>query len=81
MKWFGKRREASRPALARAHGGAAMLGEWPQSYEAQVREGYCVNPVAQRAVKIVCEGVADARSRRRTRRCWHWRRLGRRDRS
>jgi HK97 family phage portal protein len=60
MKWFGKRREASRPALARAHGGAAMPGEWPQSYEAQVREGYCVNPVAQRAVKIIAEGVADA---------------------
>ena len=60
MKWFGKRREASRPVLARAHGGAGVLGEWPQSYEAQVREGYCANPVAQRAVKIIAEGVADA---------------------
>jgi hypothetical protein len=60
MKWFGKRREASRPVLARAHGAAGVLGEWPQSYEAQVREGYAGNPVAQRAVKIVCEGVAGA---------------------
>ena len=60
MRWFGKRREASRPALARAHGGAGVLGEWPQSYEAQVREGYAGNPVAQRAVKIVCEGVSEA---------------------
>ncbi|WP_343520264.1 phage portal protein [Sphingomonas sp.] len=60
MKWFGKRREASRPALARAYGMAGGLGEWPQSYEAQVREGYAANPVAQRAVKIVAEGVAAA---------------------
>jgi len=60
MKWFGKRREASRPALARAYGGTGVLGEWPQSYEAQVREGYCANPVAQRAVKIIAESVADA---------------------
>ncbi|WP_447727940.1 GTA baseplate fiber-binding domain-containing protein [Sphingomonas koreensis] len=60
MKWFGKRREASRPVLARAHGAAGMPGEWPQSYEAQVREGYAANPVAQRAVKIIAEGVAEA---------------------
>lgn len=60
MNWFGRKsgRDGSRPALTRAHG--AALGEWPQSYEAQVREGYCVNPVAQRAVKIIAEGVADA---------------------
>lgn len=60
MNWFGRKsgRDVSRPALTRAHG--AVLGEWPQSYETQVREGYCVNPVAQRAVKIVAEGVADA---------------------
>ncbi|WP_423606499.1 phage tail baseplate protein [Sphingomonas sp. MS122] len=62
MNWFGRKsgRDASRPALTRAHAGAGVLGEWPQSYEAQVREGYCANPVAQRAVKIIAEGVADA---------------------
>lgn len=62
MNWFGRKsgRDASRPVLTRAHGGAAMLGEWPQSYEAQVREGYCANPVAQRAVKIIAESAADA---------------------
>lgn len=62
MNWFGRKsgRDASRPVLTRAHGAAGVLGEWPQSYEAQVREGYCANPVAQRAVKIVAESVADA---------------------
>jgi HK97 family phage portal protein len=62
MKWFGRKagREGSRPVLARAHGGAVAMGEWPQGYEAQVREGYVANPVAQRAVKIVAEGVASA---------------------
>jgi HK97 family phage portal protein len=34
------------------------VGEWPRSYEAQVREGYLENPVAQRAVRLVAEGVA-----------------------
>ncbi|MBC9034302.1 hypothetical protein IAG41_18085 [Sphingomonas sp. JC676] len=38
----------------------AGFGEWPRSYEAQVREGYCQNPVAQRAVKLVAEGVGGA---------------------
>ncbi|HSX54873.1 MAG TPA: phage portal protein, partial [Sphingomonas sp.] len=60
MKWFGKRRDASRPVLARGSGVPGTLGEWPQSYEAQVREGYCVNPVAQRAVKIIAESVGSA---------------------
>ncbi len=40
--------------------GAASLGEWPQSYEAQLRDGYLANPVAQRAVRLVAEGVASA---------------------
>lgn len=58
MKWFGRKavREGVRPALARASYGAA-IGDWPRSYEAQVREGYALNPVAQRAVKLVAEGV------------------------
>lgn len=60
MKWFGWKsagREGSRPVLSRAGVG---LGEWPQSYEAQVREGYCANPVAQRAVRLVAESVGGA---------------------
>lgn len=61
MKWFGRKsaREGARPALARG-GGITSLGEWPRSYEAQVREGYCHNPVAQRAVKLVSESVGSA---------------------
>ena len=34
-----------------------LIGEWPRSYEAQVRDGYGANPVAQRAVRLVAEGV------------------------
>ncbi len=60
MKLFGRKsagRAAVRPVLA--HGlGTVMLGEWPRSYEAQVREGYAGNAVAQRAVRLVAEGVA-----------------------
>ncbi|WP_213982467.1 hypothetical protein [Sphingomonas sp. dw_22] len=58
MKWFGRKsaRDAARLPLSRA-GSFVGLGEWPRSYEAQVREGYCQNPVAQRAVKLVAEGV------------------------
>lgn len=61
MKWFGRRsgRDASRPALSRG-GSVALIGEWPRSYEAQVREAYLGNPVAQRAVKLVSEGVGGA---------------------
>ncbi|WP_029936678.1 phage portal protein [Sphingomonas sp. UNC305MFCol5.2] len=61
MKWFGRKsaRDGVRPALARG-GSITSLGEWPRSYEAQVREGYCHNPVAQRAVKLVSEGVGSA---------------------
>ena len=60
MKWFGRKsaRDGARPALAR--GSITSLGDWPRSYEAQVREGYCHNPVAQRAVKLVSEGVGSA---------------------
>ena len=59
MKLFGKRagREQSRPALSRSGSAAAA---WPPSYEAQVREGYCRNAVAQRAVRQVAEAVGSA---------------------
>jgi HK97 family phage portal protein len=58
MRWFGRKsgREGARLPLARG-GSIASIGDWPRSYEAQVREGYCHNPVAQRAVKLVSEGV------------------------
>ena len=59
MKWFGFKaaQPAARPALARSSLGVP-LGEWPRSYEAQVRDAYIANPVAQRAVRLVAEGVA-----------------------
>lgn len=61
MKLFGRKsagRDDPRPALARALSwGAAEL---PRSYEAQVRSAYRDNPVAQRAVRMVAEGVGGA---------------------
>ena len=42
----------TRPFGARSFGGGG-LGEWPQSYEAQLREGYLNNAIAQRAVRLV----------------------------
>jgi HK97 family phage portal protein len=59
MRWFGRKsaRPAERPSLHRAHVGA-IAGEWPRGYEAQVRDGYVGNPVAQRAVRLVAESVA-----------------------
>lgn len=38
---------------------AAAQGEWPRAYEDQVRKLYLENPVAQRAVRLVAEGVAN----------------------
>ncbi len=61
MKFFGMKAAASadvRPVLARAWGtGAVALGEWPASYEAQVRNGVMGNAVAQRAMRLVSEGA------------------------
>jgi HK97 family phage portal protein len=61
MKWFGRKsaREGVRLPLARGWetGGG---GDWPQGYEAQVRAGYHRNPVAQRSVKLVAQGVGGA---------------------
>lgn len=66
MKWFGRKSleapaagEGRRPVLAAA-GSLAALGSWPTSYEAQVRAGYLENAIAQRAVRMVAEGVAAA---------------------
>ncbi|NWM10744.1 phage portal protein, partial [Escherichia coli] len=62
MKWFGRKsaRDGARPALSRGGNFTGGIGEWPRSYEAQVREAYCHNPVAQRAVKLVAEGAGSA---------------------
>ncbi|BBD00152.1 hypothetical protein YGS_C1P1407 [Sphingobium sp. YG1] len=44
--------------MARAWGsGAVALGEWPASYEAQLRAGVMGNAVAQRAMRLVSEGA------------------------
>lgn len=40
--------------------GSALPAMWPQNYEAQLREGYLHNAVAQRAVRLVTENVAAA---------------------
>jgi HK97 family phage portal protein len=58
--WYSRKaaRPAARPSLHRAHVGAATAGEWPRGYEAQVRDFYVANPVAQRAVRLVAESVA-----------------------
>lgn len=57
--WFGRKAApAARPLLHRGYAAAAGHGEWPRHYEAQVREAYLGNPVAQRAVRLVAESVA-----------------------
>jgi HK97 family phage portal protein len=67
MNIFGRKsagRASARPApngvqLGRAFSSAyPALGEWPRSYEVQVRDGYLSNVIAQRAVRMVAEGVA-----------------------
>jgi len=57
MRLFGRKgaQGAARPALLRAVSGAIAFGEWPRSYEAQVREAYLSNAIAQRAVRLVAE--------------------------
>ncbi len=72
MKIFGWKsagRGSLRPAkthvpLTRGYnggGGGPVLGAWPMSYEQQVRDGYLNNAIAQRAVRLVAEGVASVR--------------------
>ncbi|CAN5444419.1 phage portal protein [soil metagenome] len=62
MKIFGWKaagRGEARPALSRS-GTMFAQGDWPRSYESQVRDGYLGNAIAQRAVRIVPEGIAGA---------------------
>ncbi len=59
FSWFGRK---SRAPLARWPAGfaGAAAGDWPRSYEAQVREAFLGNPVAQRAVRLVAESAGSA---------------------
>ena len=51
MKWFGRKAAAvPRPFLLRGWHRVAPE-PWPPGYEAQVREAYLGNPMAQRAVE------------------------------
>jgi len=53
-----------RPPLGRSYigtyGGATLSGDAPFSYDGQVRAAYVENAIAQRAVRIVAEGVGGA---------------------
>ena len=63
LAFKGGNRQA-RPALGRSYigtyGGAALSGDAPYSYQGRVREAYAENAIAQRAVRIVAEGVGGA---------------------
>jgi HK97 family phage portal protein len=60
MKWFGRKaaRGTGRPFLFGGWRHPFAAEPWPRGYEAQVREAYLGNPVAQRAVRLVAESVA-----------------------
>jgi HK97 family phage portal protein len=60
MKWFGRKaaRATGRPFLLAGWRHVFAAEPWPRSYEAQVREAYLHNPVAQRCVRLVAESVA-----------------------
>ena len=60
MKWFGRKaaRATGRPFLFSGWRHAFAAEPWPRSYEAQVREAYLGNAVAQRAVRLAAESVA-----------------------
>ena len=59
MKFFGRKAAPkARPLLFSGWRHLFAAEPWPRSYEAQVREAYLGNPVAQRAVRLVAESVA-----------------------
>jgi HK97 family phage portal protein len=60
MKWFGRKaaRTSGRPFLFAGWRHVFAAEPRPRSYEAQVREAYLANPVAQRCVRLVAESVA-----------------------
>lgn len=51
--------QQDRLTSVRAYAGPS-LGEWPRSYEAQMRDGFLGNAIAQRAVRLITEGLASA---------------------
>jgi HK97 family phage portal protein len=58
MKWFGRKstgRADARPVLARGWSIAQTVQPW--TYEEAVRAGYVANPIVQRAVRLIAEGV------------------------
>jgi HK97 family phage portal protein len=62
MKFFGRKsagRADARPVLSRGWS-SWIAGDIPTRYEDRARAGYMDNPVAQRAVRMVAEGVASA---------------------
>jgi hypothetical protein len=59
MKWFGWKsagRGDPRPVLSRGWA-ARSVGAYPAGYEAQVRAAYLDNAIAQRAVRLVADGL------------------------
>lgn len=65
MNIFGWKSAArSAPRAAKSHVPLAqgrigwVDGQWPRNYEAQLRDGYLDNPIAQRAVRLVAESVS-----------------------
>jgi HK97 family phage portal protein len=62
MFWFGRKsagRAVARPVFSHVYANSSN-GQWPRGYEAQVQAGYMDNAIAQRAVRLVAEGVASA---------------------
>jgi len=64
LKFFGRKAggQAPRPPLARAwlSAGWSGQGDWPHSYEAQLRAAILANPVAQRSLRLVSEATGSA---------------------
>ncbi len=66
MKWFGRKGAGAvpRPPLGRGWPGCGWGGgsggDWPQNYEAQLRDAVLANPVAQRALRLVSEAAGSA---------------------
>lgn len=58
--WPKSGRDDARPALSRVGATRLVGGAWSGTYESQVRAGYERNPVARRAVRLICDGMAEA---------------------
>lgn len=61
MRWFGRRSARNGVRLPAGAGYVTQGGgDWPRSYESQLRDGFYQNPIAQRAVKLIAEGIGGA---------------------